>query len=239
MTNKEPFCTSLRLIRAVLGQLLKKAISMALWTKVITCDKAGFKSRFCQVHQAGKIGVNQRNLCPRYPRLINDLCLYICRASSTNVMSALQIELFLQNKAKFRKVKLNVTKVLVMDYEQMDTWSIRKKQSQTNPNKAKTNPILANKTPIRTQFKPNLSCRSLWRSRNKTNLTLTYLCRLKFETLSAIIPPVNGLIGPLLWKCRTPDAQSSITDVCKFFLVRCFSNKLEAKSKGLHGWLFS
>jgi len=83
---------------------------------------------------------NQRNLCPRYLRLINDLCLYICRATSTNVMSALQIHLFLQNKAKFRKVKLNVNKVLTKDYEQLDTWSIRKKQSQTNPNKAKTNP---------------------------------------------------------------------------------------------------
>jgi len=35
------------------GRLLKKVISMALWTKAITCDKAGFKSRFCQEHQAG------------------------------------------------------------------------------------------------------------------------------------------------------------------------------------------
>jgi hypothetical protein len=31
-------------------------------------------------------------------------------------------KLFLQNKAKFRKVKLNVNKVLTRDYEQMDTW---------------------------------------------------------------------------------------------------------------------
>jgi hypothetical protein len=43
----------------------------------------------------------------------------------------------MQNKAKFRKVKFNVTKVLTKDYEQMDTWSSGKKQSQTNPNKAK------------------------------------------------------------------------------------------------------
>jgi hypothetical protein len=47
---------------------------------------------------------NPFNLCN--PRLINDLqlCdeLYISRDSSTDVMSALQIHLFMQNKAKFQ-----------------------------------------------------------------------------------------------------------------------------------------
>ncbi|MHC4546547.1 MAG: hypothetical protein ACYSYL_18875, partial [Planctomycetota bacterium] len=84
------------------SRLLNKAISMALWTKAITCDKAGFKSRFCQEHQAGKniISVNPVILsifssCPscaswlknpfnqRNLRLINDLrlfkALYNCR----------------------------------------------------------------------------------------------------------------------------------------------------------------
>ena len=90
-------CASLRLIKHLFRQLLNKAISMALWTKAITCDKAGFKSRFCQVHQAGKIkiGVNRRNprlnisscascaswlknlFNQRNPRLINDLRLRI------------------------------------------------------------------------------------------------------------------------------------------------------------------
>jgi hypothetical protein len=97
-------------------------------------------------------------LMGRNLRLINDLRLcngfYICRASSTDVMSALQIHLFMQNKAKFKKVKSNLNKEITTDYEQMDTWSRGTKQSQTNPNKAKTNPILANKTPIQTQFKP-------------------------------------------------------------------------------------
>jgi len=138
MTKKHIFC-----------RLLNMAFSMALWTKVITCDKAGFKSRFCQVHQAGKIGVIpcnlcHRYLCPRYPRLIKELCacksLYNCRDTFTDVMSALQIHFFMQNKAKFQKVKLNVNKVLTRNYEQLDTWSIRKKQSQTNPNKANFKP---------------------------------------------------------------------------------------------------
>jgi hypothetical protein len=53
----------------------------------------------------------------------------------------------MQNEPKFQKVKLNVTIEMKKDYEQMDTWSIRK-------NEPKTNPILANTNPIRTQFKP-------------------------------------------------------------------------------------
>jgi len=47
----------------------------------------------------------------------------------------------LQNKAKFQKVKSNVNQVLTKDYEQMDTWSIRKNEPKTNPNEPKTNPI--------------------------------------------------------------------------------------------------
>jgi len=83
---------------------------------------------------------NQRNL-----RLIKDLRLYNCRDTFTHVMSALQIHLFMQNKAKFQKVKLNVNKALTKNYEQMDTWSIRK-------NKPKTNPIQTQTKPKRTQF---------------------------------------------------------------------------------------
>jgi hypothetical protein len=78
-----------------------------------------------------------RYLCPRYLRLINDLraCkpLYISREIFTDVMSALQIKLFMQNEPKFRKVKFNVNKVLTRNYVQMDTWSIRKNEPKTNP----------------------------------------------------------------------------------------------------------
>jgi hypothetical protein len=37
----------------------------------------------------------------------------------------------------------------------MDTWSIRKNEPKTKPIEPKTNPILANKTPERTQYKAN------------------------------------------------------------------------------------
>ncbi len=106
---------------------------------------------------------NQRN-----PRLIKDLraykALYNCRDTFTNVMSALQINLFMQNKANFQKVKLNVNRVLTKDYDQMDTWSIRKTkpiQSQLKPIKANSKPILtqnkANSNPIKPNFKGALA----------------------------------------------------------------------------------
>ncbi len=94
--------------------------------------------------------------------------LYICRDSSTDIERSLQINLFMQNKANFRKVKLNVNKVLTKDYEQMDTWSIGKTkpiQSQSKPIQSQSNPIKANIMPKQSQNEPktnpikaNLSC---------------------------------------------------------------------------------
>jgi hypothetical protein len=106
----------------------------------------------------------------------------------------------MQNKANFKKVKFDVTKVLIKDYVQLDTWSIRKTkpiQSQLKPIQSQSKPIKANIMPKQSQFKPNLSCvasgeagtcrgvasgeagnepnsslRSLWRSRNKLNLKI-------------------------------------------------------------------
>ncbi len=96
---------------------------------------------------------NPRNL--RNPWLIKVLCayksLYNCKDTFTDVMSALQIKLFMQNKAKFQKVKLNVTNLLTKYYDEMDTWSIRKKQSQTNPNKAKSKKAKMNVSQVLTK----------------------------------------------------------------------------------------
>ncbi len=66
--------------------------------------------------------------------------LYICRETFTDVMSALQIKLFMQNEPKFRKSQVNVTDLLTRIYVQLDTWSIRKNEPKTNPNEPKTNP---------------------------------------------------------------------------------------------------
>jgi hypothetical protein len=71
-------------------------------------------------------------------------------------MSALQNRLFMQNKANFRKVKFDVTKVLTKDYDRIDTWSIRK----TKPIQSQLKPILcqnkANSNPNEPKTNPNL-----------------------------------------------------------------------------------
>ncbi len=64
------------------------------------------------------------------------------------------INLFLQNEPNFRKSQVNVSDLLTMEYEQMDTWSIRKNEPKTNPNEPNSKPISANEMPKRTQYKP-------------------------------------------------------------------------------------
>ena len=134
------------------SRLLKKAISMALWTKAGLCVKSSLLEQSLtrtqsrpktSVPSASKnlcnlllkicaiCGKNQRNL-----RLINDL-----RSTKVYVRKN---KLFMQNKANFQKVKLNVNNVLTKDYDRMDTWSIRK-----------TKPIQSQLKPIQSQFKAN------------------------------------------------------------------------------------
>jgi len=73
-------------------------------------------------------------------------------AISTTVECALQIHLFLTNKANFRKSQMNVNDLLTMNYGKMDTWSIGKNKANSNPiqtqYKAKTNPIQSQTNPI-------------------------------------------------------------------------------------------
>ncbi len=81
---------------------------------------------------------------------------YKCSGITTNVMISLQIILFMQNKAKFRKVKLNVNKVLTKDYENIainieDPAFRGRNQSQFKANFTQNK---ANSNPIQTQTKP-------------------------------------------------------------------------------------
>ncbi len=188
------FCAFLRLIKHLFSRLPNKAISMAMWTKASLCVKSslleqslpGTPSRLTtSVTSVAKnlcnlllkicaiCGKNQRNL-----RLINDLrvckLLYICRESSTYIESSLQNNLFMQNKANFQKVKFDVNRVLTKDYDQLDTWSIRKTkpiQSQLKPIKANSKPIKANQSQFKAKTnpnKPNACPPSVWR------ITLVY-----------------------------------------------------------------
>jgi hypothetical protein len=158
MTNKVPFCAFLWLTLSVLSRQIRSlpAYQVILWS--------------LPTYQVGLWSLPTFQLGPRNlftpletcllflmgcnPRLIKDLYLYNCRDKTTDVMSALQIHLFLQNEPNFQKSQVNVTAFITKDYEQMDTWSIQKNEPKTNPNEPKTNPILANKKPIRTQTNP-------------------------------------------------------------------------------------
>ncbi len=95
--------------------------------------------------------------------------LYNCRGHSTNVVGSLQIKLFMQNKAKFRKSQVNVTDFITRDYEQIDTWSCGKKQSQTNPNKAKLKKGKMNVTSYITKGYENISNWVICKNEPKTN----------------------------------------------------------------------
>jgi hypothetical protein len=48
-------------------------------------------------------------------------------------MSALQIAPFLTNKPNIRKSQMNISYLLIREYERMDTWSIGKNKPKTNP----------------------------------------------------------------------------------------------------------
>ncbi len=103
-------------------------------------------------------------LMGRNPWLINDLrpykALYNCRDISTNVMSALQIKPFMQNKANFLDALMNVTSLITVEYENISIGHLVKTkpiQSQSKPIKANSKPILtqnkANSKPIKPNFK--------------------------------------------------------------------------------------
>ena len=110
------------------------------------------------------VAKNPFNQCNQW--LTNDLrlfkALYNCRDTSTTIEDSLQIRLFMQNKANFRKSQMNVNKVLTKDYGNIDTWwsgktkPIKANQSQLKPiksqNEPNTNPNKAKQTQFHTNF---------------------------------------------------------------------------------------
>ncbi len=74
----------------------------------------------------------------------DEFALYNCRDSSTTVMDSLQIRLFMQNKANFRKSQMNVNNVLTKNYEKK-TLGQRGKTKPIKANQSQSKPIKANK----------------------------------------------------------------------------------------------
>jgi hypothetical protein len=62
--------------------------------------------------------------------------LYICRVIITFVGRALQIRLFMQNKANFPDAQMNVNKVFTRDYENKTLGERGKNKANSKPNKA-------------------------------------------------------------------------------------------------------
>ncbi len=129
------FCASLRLIRTLFTRPKTSIISV---NPVILSNFSPCLCTFCAF-------LWLKN--PFNSWLIRDL-----RSTKTYVRKN---NLFMQNEPKFRKSKMNVTKVLTTDYDQMDTWSIRKNEPKRTQNKPNSNPIKAKTNPIQTQNKPN------------------------------------------------------------------------------------
>jgi len=96
---------------------------------------------------------NQRN-----PRLMNYSHAF---GIFTVVEESLQINLFLQNKANFRKSQMNVTNLITADY-------VKRTLSQRGKNKA-------NSKPIQTQFKPNTNPKQSQYKPNQSQFQKGYL----------------------------------------------------------------
>jgi hypothetical protein len=61
----------------------------------------------------------------------------------------------MQNKANFRKVKLNVTEVITKDYEKKNTWWSGKNKPNSNPKQTQFKPNQSQNKPNTKSNKPN------------------------------------------------------------------------------------
>ena len=144
------------LTRTVLSWLLKKAVSMALWTKASLCVKSSLLEQSLprtpsrlRIICVNPVILSNLSSCSSYLRGENLLCsynviarkylridkaLYNGRDTFTDVMGSLQIRPFMQNKANFRKSQVNVNKVLTKDYEKRTLGERGKNEPKTNPN---------------------------------------------------------------------------------------------------------
>ncbi|MHC4653916.1 MAG: hypothetical protein ACYS91_02735 [Planctomycetota bacterium] len=149
------FCASLRLKRAVFSWLLKKAVSMALWTMASLFGKSSLLEQSLPRTPSRLI-----SLCPLwlFSLFLCAFCAFLWLKNPFNLLSTKDYvrnyNKNMQNEPKLRKSQMNVNKVLTKDYDKKDTWSIGKNEPKTNPNEPKTNPNKANKMPKQTQTNP-------------------------------------------------------------------------------------
>jgi hypothetical protein len=151
MINKSPFCASLRLTRTVFTRLFKKANNHLYSLPLIPGPQSLTHNSLPNMMIQSKTNNHLYGL-HSFAFSLNSYGI------SSTKEQVRKNKLFMQNKANFQKVKLNVTKVLTKDYDLMDTWSIRKTkpiQSQLKPIQSQLKPIQSQLKPILCQYKPN------------------------------------------------------------------------------------
>ncbi len=184
------FCASLRLKRTVFSRLQIKVRPKGLHSFAFYILIFNFSSHLPLTSLRANTYVPIRHPFPHpYSLLLTPYSLFLrackslynCRETFTDVMSALQIQLFLQNKAKFKKAKMNVSSFITKDYENKSPIRAPKKQSQTLKRQKPMQTSLPQRImkisallgPDKTKpNKPNLSRCSLWRSRNLSRRSL-------------------------------------------------------------------
>jgi hypothetical protein len=150
MTNKTLFCSFIADFCIFFASLRpRRTVFTRQKTSIISVNPvilSNFSSCLCVLRgkKIPEISVN--------PRLLKDL-----RSTKDYVRKN---NLFMQNEPNFKKVKYDVNNVLTKDYDQMDTWSIRKtkpikaNKSQFKPIKANLSQYYAKTKPIQTQTNP-------------------------------------------------------------------------------------
>ena len=131
------------LTRTVLSRLLKKAVSMALWTKVSLCVKSSLSEqsvpRTPSRPKSSVISV-AKNLCNlwllfRAYKAPGNWHLSTVLGHSTTVEDSLQISSFMQNKANLLDAQMNVSIFLQMTYENKSNRTLGENKPNSNPNK--------------------------------------------------------------------------------------------------------
>ena len=159
------FCTfyaSLRLTRTVFSRLKIKVRPKGLHNFAFYILIYDFSLQPLMSMSASTYVLIRPPFPPPYSLLLTPYSLFLraykafynCRETFTDVMSALQINLFMQNKANFRKSQMNVTKVLTKDYEKRTLGQLGKTNPIQTQYKANSNPKQTQLKPKQTQFKP-------------------------------------------------------------------------------------
>ena len=133
------------------------------------------------------------------------------------------ITLIMQNEPNFRKSQMNVNKVLTKDYENKTLSEHGKNEPKTNPIKANTKPINANKIPKQTQYKPN------------TNPIRTQSNPISSKAVSSPWTGSNHLIIGQA-QARTGFLPQSTSNSC--IAKRCFCHRIQQESiniRTVHG----